>query len=124
MESAPASRTDILEECRFRIAVLSEFAPEEMSEEQIRLVIADVLAELELTSPTSKDKGIITVSYTHLDVYKRQIQNLGIGGAIQTGYLYARREGYDIAVQFDGDGQHDLECLPQLIEPIIQNRCV
>ena len=59
MESAPASRTDILEECRFRIAVLSEFAPEEMSEEQIRLVIADVLAELELTSPTSKDKGII-----------------------------------------------------------------
>ena len=50
------------------------------------------------------------------------IQNLGIGGAIQTGYLYARREGYDIAVQFDGDGQHDLECLPQLIEPIIQNK--
>ena len=39
--------------------MLSEFAPEEMSEEQIRLVIADVLAELELTSPTSKDKGII-----------------------------------------------------------------
>lgn len=33
--------------------------------------------------------------------------NLGIGGAVQTGYLYAYRNNYDIAVQFDGDGQHD-----------------
>lgn len=33
--------------------------------------------------------------------------NLGIGGAVQTGYLYALEKGYEIAVQFDGDGQHD-----------------
>ncbi len=33
--------------------------------------------------------------------------NLGIGGGVQTGYLYAFMEGYDIAVQFDGDGQHN-----------------
>lgn len=33
--------------------------------------------------------------------------NLGIGGAVQTGYLYARERGYDVAVQVDGDGQHD-----------------
>ena len=32
--------------------------------------------------------------------------NLGIGGAMQAGYLYAEQRGYDIAVQFDGDGQH------------------
>lgn len=32
--------------------------------------------------------------------------NLGIGGAVQTGYLYAYRNNYDLAVQFDGDGQH------------------
>lgn len=37
--------------------------------------------------------------------------NLGIGGAVQTGYLYAFRNGYDIAVQFDGDGQHDAKFL-------------
>lgn len=49
------------------------------------------------------------------------IQNLGIGGAVQTGYVYAYRNGYDIAVQFDGDGQHDIESLPQLIDPIINN---
>ena len=33
--------------------------------------------------------------------------NLGIGGAVQTGYLYGIRNGYDLAVQVDGDGQHD-----------------
>ena len=38
--------------------------------------------------------------------------NLGIGGSVQTGYVYAWRNGYDIAVQFDGDGQHR----PQYIE--------
>lgn len=47
------------------------------------------------------------------------VQNLGIGGAVQTGYLYAKRNNYDIAIQFDGDGQHDIECLPHLIDPII-----
>lgn len=46
------------------------------------------------------------------------IQNLGIGGAVQTGYMYADENGYDIAVQFDGDGQHDIELLPQLVDPI------
>lgn len=33
--------------------------------------------------------------------------NLGIGGAVQTGYKYGIKEGYDLAVQIDGDGQHD-----------------
>ena len=59
MESAPASRTDILEECRFRIGVLSEFAPEEMGEEQIKAVIAAVLEELAIDAPSPKDKGVI-----------------------------------------------------------------
>lgn len=48
------------------------------------------------------------------------IQNLGIGGAVQTGYLYAVDKGYDIAVQFDGDGQHDILSLSTLIAPIIE----
>jgi glycosyltransferase involved in cell wall biosynthesis len=44
--------------------------------------------------------------------------NLGIGGAVQTGYLYARRNGYDIAVQVDGDGQHDPRYIKKIIEPL------
>ena len=49
------------------------------------------------------------------------VQNLGIGGAVQTGYKYAKQNDYDVAVQFDGDGQHDIACLPQLVEPILND---
>jgi glycosyltransferase involved in cell wall biosynthesis len=45
-------------------------------------------------------------------------QNLGIGGAVQTGHRYAHDHGYDIDVQFDGDGQHDISYVPALIEGI------
>lgn len=44
--------------------------------------------------------------------------NLGIGGAVQLGYQYALRNHYDIAVQVDGDGQHDASYIRDLIEPI------
>lgn len=46
--------------------------------------------------------------------------NLGIGGAVQAGYRYALSNGYDIAVQLDGDGQHDPEQVGSLIAPIEQ----
>ncbi|HJC25794.1 MAG TPA: GatB/YqeY domain-containing protein [Candidatus Eisenbergiella merdavium] len=57
MELAPADREDIKEECRKRLAVLEEFAPEEMSEEQIRAEINAVLSALGITEPSGKDKG-------------------------------------------------------------------
>jgi glycosyltransferase involved in cell wall biosynthesis len=41
--------------------------------------------------------------------------NLGIGGAMQAGYLYAMEHGYEIAVQVDGDGQHDPRHIPDLL---------
>ena len=47
------------------------------------------------------------------------IHNLGIGGAVQTGYKYAYENNYDIAVQFDGDGQHDVRYVENIIKPII-----
>jgi glycosyltransferase involved in cell wall biosynthesis len=44
--------------------------------------------------------------------------NLGIGGAVQTGFMYALAGDYDLAVRLDGDGQHDPAELPKLIEPV------
>lgn len=44
--------------------------------------------------------------------------NLGIGGGVQTGYKYALQNGYDIAIQIDGDGQHDTKYLDAVITPI------
>lgn len=46
--------------------------------------------------------------------------NLGIGGAVQTGYKYALKNHYDIAVQIDGDGQHDIAYVRGLLKPIVK----
>lgn len=46
--------------------------------------------------------------------------NLGIGGGVQTGFLYAVRNGYDVVVQVDGDGQHDPKGIPTIIAPILR----
>lgn len=47
--------------------------------------------------------------------------NLGIGGGVQAGYQYALNHGYDIAIQMDGDGQHDARFLQNIIDPIIKD---
>lgn len=47
--------------------------------------------------------------------------NLGIGNTVQTGYIYAFRNNYDIAVQVDGDGQHDTKYLNEMAEYLIKN---
>lgn len=50
------------------------------------------------------------------------INNLGIGGAVQTGYKYALENNYDIAIQFDGDGQHDVNYVKDIIKPIEEGK--
>ena len=48
--------------------------------------------------------------------------NLGIGGAVQTGYKYAYENGYDVAVQVDGDGQHDPEFLNTMAKYLVEHQ--
>ena len=48
--------------------------------------------------------------------------NLGIGGAVQTGYKYAFYNDYDIAIQYDGDGQHDVKYVKNIVKPIEDNK--
>jgi glycosyltransferase involved in cell wall biosynthesis len=48
--------------------------------------------------------------------------NLGIGGAVQTGYRYAFERGFDVAMQVDGDGQHDPSQLPLILEPLLDGK--
>ena len=57
MEVAPADRADIIEQCKARIAVLSEFAPEEMSDEETRKTINEVIDALGIEHPCARDKG-------------------------------------------------------------------
>ena len=59
IEMTPADRTDILAECNSRLAVLEEYAPKMMDEEEIKAVVSEVLAALGLDAPTAKEKGKI-----------------------------------------------------------------
>jgi len=74
---------------------------------------ADVLAVNDCSTDNTRDKlRELAVCFLDLPV------NLGIGGAVQAGYRYAVENGYDCAVQFDGDGQHRAEYLPALLSPL------
>ena len=59
VDTTPADRTQIIDEAKLRIQVYSEFVPKLMDEEEIRKVITEVLAELQIEAPTAKDKGRI-----------------------------------------------------------------
>ena len=59
MDTAPADRTDIIEEAGKRMEVYQEFAPADLTVDQITEIINGVLKELEIEAPTAKDKGRI-----------------------------------------------------------------
>ncbi len=66
----------------------------------------------DLTAQEAKDAGAKVVSLPF---------NLGIGGAVQTGFQFAFERGYDIAVQVDGDGQHDVAYLSTIVDPVLKD---
>lgn len=65
----------------------------------------------------STDNTLEVCRKNHFQVISLPV-NLGIGGGVQTGYLYAKQNGYDIAVQFDGDGQHNAAYLDAMAEKL------
>ena len=73
-----------------------------------------------IVNDCSTDNTMDICRYNGYNVLNLPI-NLGIGGAVQTGYLYAYNHGYDIAVQFDGDGQHKAEYLDVMVESLIKD---
>ena len=59
LDTTPADRTDIIEECTKRLSVLEDYAPKMMDSEDIKAVIQGVLSDLGIDAPTAKDKGRI-----------------------------------------------------------------
>ena len=88
--------------------------------------IASVIDELRLVDPTVEviviDDGSIDNTAAEARRAGAEVirlpYNLGIGGAVQTGYKYAFERGFDIAFQLDGDGQHDPRQLDRIVEPV------
>jgi glycosyltransferase involved in cell wall biosynthesis len=66
------------------------------------------------TGNIAREEGVLVLEHPY---------NMGIGATMQTGFLYALRSGYDIAIQVDGDGQHHPEFLPSLVRPILEGHC-
>jgi glycosyltransferase involved in cell wall biosynthesis len=89
--------------------------------------IAGVLDELRAFDPELHlvvvDDGSLdrtaTVAASRGATVLRHPFNLGIGGAVQTGFRYALEEGFDVALRLDGDGQHDPAELPKLLAPLL-----
>ena len=91
--------------------------------ESIPGVVSDLKANLSLADILVVDDGSLDgtariASELGVKVLKLPF-NLGIGGAMQAGYLYAQRRGYDLAVQFDGDGQHLAHEVKKLLQPVM-----
>ena len=78
-----------------------------------KIVNADVLA----VNDGSKDNTYSEAKAAGVKVLDLPI-NLGIGGAVQAGYLYAYKNGYDFAFQLDGDGQHDPKYIDIMVEDL------
>jgi glycosyltransferase involved in cell wall biosynthesis len=66
------------------------------------------------TARAARDAGVPVV---------RHVVNLGVGGALQTGFTWACRHGYDVGVQLDADGQHDPRHLGTVTAPVLEGRC-
>ena len=86
-------------------------------------VIADTLRELLASDPSldvlvvndgSSDRTVACVESVGVPVATLPF-NVGVGGAMRAGFLYAQRGGYDAVVQFDADGQHDAKYIPALV---------
>ena len=65
------------------------------------------------TAKIARQEGVFVLEHPY---------NMGIGTTMQTGFLYALRNGYDIAIQVDGDGQHNPGFLPSLIKPLLSGQ--
>src|SRR5439155_20383826 len=66
------------------------------------------------TSGVCRERGIPVI---------RHAFNLGVGGALQTGFRYAVEHGYEVGIQLDADGQHDPAYLEAVVKPVLEGRC-
>jgi glycosyltransferase involved in cell wall biosynthesis len=117
---APAPEPELAR--RRRLAIVPAFNEENTIErviEEIRTF--DPGFEIVVVDDGSIDRTAFVAERAGAHVLRLPF-NLGIGGAVQAGYQFARDYGFDLAVQVDGDGQHDAREIAALVEPILDGR--
>ncbi len=83
-------------------------------------VLQDHTLSVLIINDGSSDRTLSEVKQTNAFVVSHPF-NLGIGGAVQTGFKFARDKGFDVAVQVDGDAQHDVRYLQRLLAPVLKD---
>lgn len=96
-------------------------------------VISKVIAGVKAEIPKNENCEILVIDDGSADDTRhkaekegvkviRHLINRGLGGALGTGFDYAKRHDFDIAVTFDADGQHDAKDLKKVVDPILKNQ--
>jgi glycosyltransferase involved in cell wall biosynthesis len=107
---------------RRRLAIVPAYNEEHTIERVIEEIRAfDPGFEIVVVDDGSIDRTVFVAERAGAHVLRLPF-NLGIGGAVQAGYQFARDHGFDLAVQVDGDGQHDPREIAALVEPILAGR--
>ena len=121
VQEVPAARSEALS-ALLRVAIVPAFN----EEDSVVRVIDEIRAfdpELEIVvvddGSTDRTSAVAEARGAHV---LRLPFNIGIGGAVQTGFRYAFERGFQLAVRIDGDGQHDPAQLAALIEPVLAGR--
>lgn len=104
-----------------KLIIIPAYNEEENIEKTVESILRDSTGfDYVVINDCSKDRTKQICEEKGYNVVNLPI-NLGIGGAVQTGYKYAVRNGYDMAVQVDGDGQHDPKFLTEMADYLEKN---
>jgi glycosyltransferase involved in cell wall biosynthesis len=106
-----------------KVLVILPAYNEEASVARVLVAVRAVLPEADLlvVNDCSLDKTSEAARGAGATVLDLPV-NLGIGGAMQTGYRFAAGKGYDFAIQVDADGQHDPKEIPRILNPVLEGR--
>ena len=105
---------------RRRIAIVPAFNEEHTVARVIEEIRAfDLGFAIVVVDDGSTDRTALVAERLGVQVLRLPF-NLGIGGAVQTGYQYALDNGFELAVQVDGDGQHNPQEIARLVDPILE----
>jgi glycosyltransferase involved in cell wall biosynthesis len=103
------------------LVIVPAYNEEQNIEQTVRdLKLNTPMCDILVVNDGSVDKTAEIAEHTGAKVLSLPV-NLGIGGAVQTGFIYALNYGYSVALQVDGDGQHRADEIEKLIQPILHS---
>ena len=108
---------------RHRVLVIVPAHDEEESLPRTLAEVAQLAPDVDVlvVDDGSRDRTASVARAARVPVVRHPV-NLGVGGALQTGFRWAVDRGYEVGVQLDADGQHDPRALPALLAPVLEGR--